>query len=739
MTKSKNIFPKQSINYYYLIALFFLLFIMPSASIAQVVTPSVDQDTVELKQDTIKIDDSEIQQKLENVAESTQSEDADYTDLVEALSRFAEHPINLNHTDREELEQLQLLNDIQINNLLVHINKNGNLITIYELQSIKGFDLQTIRKILPYVRVTDNFGTANFNLKEMFSRGQNMVMLRYGQTLEKQTGFTPIDSAALYKSPNSRYIGSPQKLYARYRFTYGGNVSWGVTAEKDQGELFFKDKQNFKYDWYNQSLKGNQGTGFDFYSAHLYIHNIKFIKSLAIGDYQVTFGQGLTAWTSYAFGKTADVMGVKKSALGIHPYTSVDENKFLRGAAATFNFKGFELTGFYSKKHVDANVSDTSQDGEVAAISALQATGYHTTPAEIADKHSLIQTIIGGNVGYKGRTFSVGLTALDYNLNKDFNRSLSYYSQFEFASKHNFNIGLDYNFIFRNFNLFGEEARSNNGGMAYLNGALVSLDPKLSLTFLHRYFARDYQNLEANAFAENSTPQNEKGTYIGITAKPNNVITITSYYDRFEFPWMKYQVDAPSHGNDYVAQINYTPSKKMDMYFRIRQREKQKNTSNPEAVISYLVPVKDNHYRFNISYSILPSVKLKSRVELIEYKLDNNKTQNGYVVYQDIMFNKIGKPLSVSLRYALFQTDSYDARIYTYETDIPGVYSIPALYDRGSRFYILLDYNITRRIEVWFHYSQTFYDNQQVISQGALTEIKGSTKSEIRAQVKFKF
>ena len=108
-------------------------------------------------------------------------------------------------------------------------------------------------------------------------------------------------------------------------------------------------------------------------------------------------------------------------------------------------------------------------------------------------------------------------------------------------------------------------------------------------------------------------------------------------------------------------------------------------------------------------------------------------------MYQDITFNKLGKPLSATMRYALFETDSYDARLYAFETDVPGSYSIPSYYYRGSRFYLMLDYNITRKIEVWLRYSQTLYDNQNVISAGSLTEINGNTKSEMRAEIKFKF
>ncbi|MGB3949201.1 MAG: helix-hairpin-helix domain-containing protein [Bacteroidia bacterium] len=699
------------------------------------ITKNVAQDI------PVKLDDSELQQQLENAAENTGNEDADYTNLLEGLIYYKQHPINLNKASKEELQQLFFLNDIQINNLLKHIEKSGDLITIYELQGINGLDMQTIKRMLPYVKVTDNFNTANFSLGEMFKNGQHNVILRYAQVLEQQKGFSDIDSAALAKSPNSRYIGSPQRLYTRYRFTYGTNVSWGFTAEKDQGELLFKKNQRYNYDFYENALNGKQKNGFDFYSAHFFVKNIKFIKSLAIGDYQATFGQGLVAWSGLAFTKSADIMSGKKSALGIRPYTSVDENRFLRGAATTIGRKNWEATAFFSRKRIDANISDTLENGEVAAISSLQETGYHSTVSEIADKDAITQTMYGGNVGYKSRGFSIGATALNYQLDKNFNRQLSYYNQFEFSSTQNLNVGVDYNWVLRNFNFFGEAAYSKSGGKAFLNGLIVSLDPRLSFTALYRNYQRNYQNLISNAFAESSMATNEKGLYLGIAARPINTISITAYFDRFEFPWMRYQANIPSsYGTDYLAQINYTPSKKTDMYFRIRERNfLRTSAAEDDAIIDYLAPVQQTNYRFNISYSILPSIKLKNRIELVDYKVNTHKTEKGYMAYQDVTYNKIGTPLSVSLRYALFHTDTYDARIYAFESEIPGVYSILANYYRGSRFYILLDYNLTRKIEIWVRYSQTFYDNKTAISTGSLSEINGNTKSELKAQVRFKF
>ncbi len=703
-------------------------------------------------QDTIlpKTDEGIIQQQLENIAENTENEEADYTNLLDALNYYREHPINLNKANREELQELQLLSDIEINNLLKHIEKTGKLITIYELQGVQGFDMQTIQRILPFVRVNDNFSSAHFSVKEMLTNGQNTILFRYARIIEQQKGFTAIDSSDLFDSPNSRYIGSPDRLYLRYRFTYGTNVSWGLTAEKDQGELFLKNNQRNSYDWYNQGMNPNNSApdilgsnkkpknGFDFYSAHLFIRNMRFVRSLAIGDYQATFGQGLTMWSGLAFGKSADVMNVKKSAVGLRPYTSVDENRFLRGAATTIGYKKIEATVFYSRKSIDANTSDTTETGEIATISSLQETGYHSTMGELADKDAITQTIYGGNVSYKGRSLTMGITGVNYELNTDYTRTLSLNNKYEFSARQNANIGFDYNFVFRNFNFFGEQSISQNGGMAFVNGAFISLDPRLSMTILHRNYQRNFQNLLSNGFAENTMAVNEKGLFVGINAKPFRTISLSAYYDRFEFNWLKYQVNAPSVGNDYLAQVNYTPSKKFDTYFRIRSRNKFKNTSIDED-IDFIVPVKQTNYRLNLSYSILPSLKLKNRIELTDYKFNDNKTMKGYVVYQDIAYSKMGVPFSITLRYALFQTDNYDTRIYAYENEMPGVYSIPSYYFKGSRFYILIDYNITRNIELWVRYSQTVYDNKDMISEGSLTEINGNTRSEIKAQVRFKF
>jgi hypothetical protein len=683
---------------------------------------------VNAQTDSTAVDDTPLDQQIENLSENLGTEDADLTALTENLQRYKEKPLNLNAATREELVDLGLLNDVQINNLLVHREQFGALISIYELQAVDGFDLATIYSILPYVTVTDRFDAGHFSMKEMFANGKHEVIFRSQRIVEEQLGYTPIDSISLSENPNARYLGNPYRIYTRYRFTYGNFVSWGVTAEKDPGEQFFRGTQ--------------RKTGFDFYSAHLCIRNIGPVKSAVIGDYQVSFGQGLTIWTGYAFGKTSMTVATKRNALGIRPYTSVDENRFLRGAGTTLKFGPVETSAFFSMRRRDANISaaDTlGNDIEILEVSSIQETGYHTTPSEMADRHSLEEMLYGGNVTFRKTRYHIGITAIHSEYNKPLVRNLGLYNQFEFSAQQNSVVGLDYAFIVRNFNFFGEFARSANGGVAATNGVLISADSRLAFTIHHRYFGKDFQNIYANAFSESTLPVNEQGIYFGVQAKPHRKWTLSAYYDLQLYPWMKFQIDAPSQAYDFLAQLNFTPDKRTDMYFRYRHRDKFTNANDPDADIDFIIPFTQDNFRFNISYPVGKSWKLKNRIEYVKYYPSDEEAQAGLVIYQDVTYKKIGLPVSFTARYALFQTDSYNARIYAYENDMPMQFSIPAYYGKGSRVYLLINWDVTRRFEMWFRVAQFFYYNQNIISEGSLTEIRSNHKTEVKLQLRYKF
>jgi len=668
-----------------------------------------------------------IEKRIEYLIDDAAESDADYTTIFDQLSYFFDHPLNLNRADLDDLEELGMLTGIQVNNLLVHIEDNGKLMTLEELQTIEGFDADIIKLLLPFVKVSSDVDDAQLSVRELLKNGENQFFLRYQSILEERKGYSTISDSALLLSPNSRARGTAVKLYSRFRYKYGRHLSIGFTAEKDAGEEFFK---------------GTQKQGFDFYSAHIFIRNQGKIKQLAIGDFQAQFGQGLTYWSGRAFGKSADIMLVKRSAQGLKAYTSVDESRFLRGGGVTFQWGEIEATTFYSYNIEDANVNlidSLSDNDEVLAVTSIQQTGLHRTISEIEDKDVITQQQFGGHLAYKTRAFSFGVTGIHSTINTDFTPGIQTYNQFRNTERNQAKLGADYNCIFKNFNFFGEFSKNIAAGNAFVSGALITLDPKFSIAVLYRNYDRDFQPISSAGLGEGSTNENEKGLYMGFIAKPIKKFTLSAYYDQFRFPWLKFGIHGPSGGYQYLAQLTYKPSKKMEMYIRIRERDKLENTSlDLNGGIDHLVHEKQTNYRFHYSYKVSESFKLKGRVELLNYDKEESPFETGYLIYQDIIYKTKKSPFSFAFRYAIFDTESFNSRIYAYENDVLYAFSIPAYSNRGVRTYLTVRYRVKRGVDLWLRYGLTYYDNLEGISSG-LDEIQGNHKQEIKAQLRFKF
>lgn len=666
-----------------------------------------------------------IQSRIEFISEQMESEDIDLTDIVETLNYYYDHKLNLNSATNDELRSLNLLTDIQINDLLLHIQSNGKLISIYELQSLRYWSMNTINLILPFVAVNEKLQHTVFSLKEALKYGKVEWFLRYQRTPEHRAGYDKVSLEEKQQS-NKYYYGNPDKYYTRVRYAYRNNLSLGFTAEKDPGEQFFKGAQKY---------------GFDFYSAHLYYNGGKYLRTAVIGDYQVQIGQGLNLWTGYAFRKTADVANIKRSALPLKAYTSVDEARFLRGAATVVGYKDWSLLLFGSYKRVDGKAfSDTTSQDELNLITSIDLTGMHRTTSEIDKRNSLGEIITGGNLKYEKRNFNAGIAAVYQGYDQPYIKDIKPYNQYDFRGQHLVTLSADYNYVWKNINLFGEVATSGfKGEFAVLQGAIMAIDSRVSLSTFYRNYSRGYNSFYNSGMGTWSKTQNEEGIYFGLNTKLSDAWSINSYYDLFRRRWLAFSVDAPSIGHEFLFQVTYRPSRKLQLYGRYRQRTKQQNAvASEDGTIRMIEDQNQANYRIDFSYQVTNSIRLKSKVEFVTFRAASRDKDNGVLLQQDILFKPKSFPLDITVRYALFKTDSYYSRIYSFENNALYTYSIPSYYYEGSRAYILLRYKFLKRFDLWFKYGQFFYSNRKTIGTGAEL-IKGNIKSDITVQLRIKF
>lgn len=663
-----------------------------------------------------------IQQRIEFISEQLEDENPDLTNLFDQLFFYFDHPINLNHTTVEELTDLGLLTDLQINDLFLHLNLFGKLMSKYELQSLKYWDMETIRMVLPFVKVDDKLDNLSVTLKEAIQQGKFESYFRFQTIVEEKRAYNDVSDSVLQNS-NTYYHGDANRYYSRLRFSYRTNLSVGVTMEKDPGEQFGGDAQPY---------------GFDFFSAHAFYKGGKYLKSVALGDYQIQVGQGLNLWSGYAFGKTADVTNIKRNARSIKPYTSVDETRFLRGIATELGYKDLSLVLFGSRKKVDATIIADSLIEEQEFVSSINLSGLHRTNSEMDRKNSFTENIAGANLKYQTRNLKLGVASIYQGYDKVFNKSVLPYNQFDFRGKSFMSHSLDYSFVLKNFSFFGEGSlSSHNNKVAQLHGVLVALDPRVSMSLMYRNYDRAYQTVYNNGFSEGSRTQNESGLYFGAKIKLSKAWTLQTYADYFKFPWMRYQVDAPSEGHEVLFQSTYKPNKKLEVYFRYRQQVKSRNSRFQDNTITEIEDVRQRNYRINFAYKVTEGVTLKSRAEWTTLDRASSPSEIGFLLYQDVIIRPKSWPVDIAMRYAFFDTDSYDTRLYAFESNALYVFSVPAYLYQGTRAYLMVRYTFLRKFDLWARYAVNLYSNQTSLGSGS-EQIQGNTKSEITLQLRMK-
>lgn len=691
-----------------------IYFITAALSLATLCLCAQEPDTTMLPDRDVGIS------KMEDIIERTDAE-LDYSDFADDLSRLRRHPVNINAAAEEDLRKLSFLNELQIANLRAYLEQYGSIASIYELQMIEGFSQEVIEIMAPFITLTAQSPDDKITFSRLLRYGKADLMIRYQQLLEQQKGYLPASDSLLRANPNSRYLGGPGRIYTRFKYAYSDRLQFGFTAEKDPGETFLP-----KNDTLNK--------GFDFYSAHIFYQGHGFVKQVALGDYQVQFGQGLTLWSGLSFGKLPGDVGGKKSGQGIRPSSSANENQFMRGAATTLSSGKMSLTLFYSSHYVDANLVDgDTLDAGNASFSSLQESGYHRTPNELADKQTALIEASGGHISFKTGTLRLGGTAYQVKLDANQQKSTAPAYLFNITNQKTINAGIDYDYLYKKLNLYGEVAHSDNGAVAYLHGMTFAADPRFLISAIYRNYPRDYNNLLCNAFAESSHPANEKGLYTGFAASLASRWTLTASVDHFQFGWLKYRVDAPSHGVEYTSLLTWQASRTCEVTLRFREAHKQLNfTENP--YFNSIEKTKKRDLRLQLSITPIPSLSLKSRVEYCEYQ-DVKGRSNGYLVYQDIAIRPENQNFSVTTRFALFDAPSYDSRLYAYENDVLYAFTSSSYYGVGSRFYVVAAWELGRHIEMWLKYSRTYYTDRQIISSG-LDEINGNKRTEIKVQLR---
>lgn len=646
-----------------------------------------------------------IENLLEELAEKENlSEDA-LEDISNNLLNLLNNPININDTLPENLGQLPI-SDLQVNSIVEYIRNHGQLASPYELPLIPGFDQDLAEKLMPFITV------GPVAKATALKKARSRLLVRYRRVLEQQRGYIPPSEGG----PANGYLGSPDALLVKGRMQLPRHITLGFTAEKDPGEEF---------------LKGGNPNGFDFYSGYIAAAELGKVRQLILGDFSANFGQGLTLWTGYSMGKASLLIDPGKHGKAISPYSSTDENRFFRGVAATTVLGKITVTGFASHKNLDGSL-----DSDTTGFGSYLATGSHATATEMANKHTITEDAGGIRLTYNYRWLKVGMSGFGAKTNKPFIPSEAPQDLLEPDPTKILRVGGDFLAITHKAKFFGEIASDQYSSLAMMAGSVWQAAPALKTYVIGRNYDKRYLYRMTAGFGEGSQTSAERGMCLGMETSPYPKWRLHCYADFFTFTWLSYRTSAPSSGNEVFAEATYRSDSGFTLQLLLTREKRPYNIDvNQNTQLELNTRTRA---RVQVTFSPSETVTLRTRLEHVWYEKEQSAGEKGVVLLQDVTWNNNNRRLSISARAAYFNTDSWNSRLYAYESDVLYSFSVPAYYLSGARFYLLATYHLTQNITWWIRWSQIRFAEKNDIGSG-LTAINGNAKNEIKAQLLLRF
>ncbi|GAA4836135.1 hypothetical protein [Algivirga pacifica] len=571
---------------------------------------------------------------------------------VEMMMELLEDPIDLNQTKGEILRELGWITLTQQKALQQHIEQYGVLLSVYELQAVQGWDLETVKRVAPYISTSKE--SLRQHWKEKWRQLQSMqheLQWRWGRSWDKE------------EESSESFLGSLDRMAFRLKGRKAGQCSYGVSMEKDAGEAVDK--------------------GPDFWSANVTVHKVGSLKTLTLGDYRLQLGQGLLSGASYFIGKGMEsVLGLQQYSRGIRPYHSMSETGFLRGVAAAFQWGNCRVLPFVSSRRKDAVIID----GQVVS---MPSAGLHRTLKELAYKDRLMERYAGVYTDWRWRDIlKIGITTANLAYSLPIQSSGSK-GVIRFTGRKSQQYALDFHLDCFGIQSFGEVARVGAGN-AVLLGGQWGLGKKLALSWVYRYYAKNFHVVYGSAFGTGATPSNEKGLYTGISIKLSKYCQLTSYMDLFSRPWLRYGVYKPQYFSDFSLGIRNR--KKRFWTYQCRYRWQQKEAVVDQYGQRGYQPFFKHSIKADIEWFPLKNCKVRmlSRYSYTVYPDRYQESKEGVAL--GVRIDWTYKMFKASADYVFFDTDDYENRLYLYQKGVRYSNRYTALYGEGYKWNYVFSY-----------------------------------------------
>jgi hypothetical protein len=555
----------------------------------------------------------------------TTSETSESPEVYEVLENLRAHPLDLNSAGVDRLADLPWISPAMATKLVAYREENGPFKSIGDLAGVQGFSSIVVERLSPYVFV----GKPRLELERKYR-----LRSRFGDKRPRVAG----------------YDGSSFRLYNRVSASVGGSLSACALTEKDPYEERFADML----------------------TGHAHLGRAGILGSVVAGDFWLDFAENLVLGRSRYMMKGSGV--AKGRDRGIIPNSSSVESGWLRGVAGKITLWDPGTHWFWSHRRLDAKVN---ADGMVTVV---YQDGLHRSQSEIANIGRLGETIFGGRAALHSGFFRAGLTGFRAEYDIPFAGSNG--DLFSFEGKSYGVVGTDMGVSVGPAELFCELATSLSLGEGYLFGFSYK-EKGADLGLLYRHYDEDFYNPHSSGFS-GGEDCNEEGAYLEVTCKPTAELRLSGYMDLFRTLGPSRGSIYGSYGRDVRLEAEQKLSRKVKLVGRLYAKGKEESFGDEGVRFE-----ERRGWRLQADLNVSRSSMMRARFEAVFAGREGDpNVDKGSLFFCEVAFGP-AEWVRIRSRFAVFQTDSWDARLYQHESDLPGVMRNSAINGRGAMGYVL--------------------------------------------------
>ncbi|UCE20043.1 MAG: helix-hairpin-helix domain-containing protein [Gemmatimonadota bacterium] len=604
------------------------------------------------------------QEEYEDFLES-EGETSDQSELLERLAELKEHPIDLNAASAPELQRIPYLSPVQAQEIVKHRRAFGPFRCLSDLQGISGVDEDLLEAIEPFVRLK-----AERSLPAVSGRLRTRIL--HGASSEEIEG-----DQFLFQ----------EKVYTRGEASISDRITICVVTEKDADE---------------KSLSDHRVSSLEIERWHVF-------DRIIFGNFRLDFGQGLVLGAySGGFKGASFPSSLKKRERGVGANTSTSETGPFFGLGCSGSVRGITFSLFGSQARVDATFNSDS------TVSSVYESGLHRTETEQRKRDTLKEDLYGAHFSYEGGSWgNVGVCLYHSGYDHVFDPKDTERKRFTFRGGSNTVAGINFDLYCRRLNLFGEISRTEGSGSGMVMGLIIDFD-RIEIDALVRNYEPHFYNRHNYAFAEKpDETQNECGALLGFVYQPDSGTRLRAYVDRLRNPWRHYYEKMPPTRQEFWTQAERRVAGGMLATVRLRLKNKETNKSVGEGQ-SKNTGRQQVNVRGQVDWEFSEAGRLRGRWESVRVGYpDLSVTETGWLLSGDLRLCP-KKWMTLDTRIVLFETDSYDSRIYEFENDLPGLMTNSGFYGEGMRWYVLAKVKLGRAARMAFKYSMTrFYEGDR--------------------------